>query len=67
MWDGAILEVWVRQAPVDGAANAAIVDHVARWLEVPRTRVRIVAGHASRSKTLDVEGVTTLPRPDTLL
>ena len=66
VWDGVILELWVRQAPVDGAANAAIVDHVAHWLKVPRSCVRIVSGHTSRSKRLDIEGVAGLPLPDTL-
>jgi uncharacterized protein YggU (UPF0235/DUF167 family) len=52
---------------VDGAANAAIVDHVAHWLKVRRSCVRIVSGHTSRSKLLDIEGVAALPLPDTLL
>jgi uncharacterized protein len=67
VWDGTILKVWVRQPPVHGDANAAIIDHVAHWLKVPRSYVRIVSGHTSRSKLLDIEGVVTLPPSDTLL
>lgn len=67
VWDGAILKVWVRQPPVHGDANTAIIDHVAHWLKVPRSCVRIVSGHTSRSKLLDIEGVVTLPPSDTLL
>ena len=43
--------------PVDGAANAALVDLLAGSLGVPRRAVRIVAGASSRSKTVDVDGV----------
>ncbi|HXQ44064.1 MAG TPA: DUF167 domain-containing protein [Acidimicrobiales bacterium] len=63
-WDGTRLELWIRQPPVDGAANAATVDEVARWLGIPRRLVRIVAGHTSRTKIVEVGGVDALPRPD---
>ena len=43
--------------PVDGAANAALVELLAESLGVPRRAVRIVAGESSRSKTVDVDGV----------
>jgi uncharacterized protein YggU (UPF0235/DUF167 family) len=61
------LELWVRQAPADGAANAAVIDHVAHWLKVPRSSVRLVSGGASRSKRLDIEGMAVLPLRDTVL
>jgi uncharacterized protein YggU (UPF0235/DUF167 family) len=66
IWDGTTLNLWVRQPPVHGDANAAIIDHVAQWLKVPRRCVRIVSGHTSRSKLLGIEGVATLPPSDTL-
>jgi len=63
-WDGTRLELWVRPPPVDGAANAATVEEVARWLGIPKRLLRIVSGHTSRTKILDIEGVDALPPPD---
>jgi len=64
VWDGARLELWIHEAPVDGAANAATVEDVAGWLGVPRRLVRLVSGATSRTKVLEVEGVSALPPPD---
>ena len=45
-------------APAErGRANAALEKLVAEALAVPRASVRIVAGHASRSKIVEVEGL----------
>ena len=54
---GGALKVRLQAPPVDGAANAALVDLLAESLGVPRRAVRIVAGASSRSKTVDVDGV----------
>ena len=45
-------------APVDGAANAALIALVARRFGVPRRAVRIVAGETARLKRLHVAGDT---------
>ncbi len=63
-WDGTRLELWIHQPPVDGAANAAVIEEVARWLGLPRRTVRLVSGQTSRTKTLEIEGVSALPAPD---
>jgi uncharacterized protein YggU (UPF0235/DUF167 family) len=56
--------VWIRQAPVDGAANRATIDEVAAWLGVARRTVSIVSGHTARTKMVAVDAVATLPPPD---
>jgi uncharacterized protein len=66
-WDGKVLELWISRPPVHGAANASIIDMVAHWLDIPRSSVRVVSGHTSRSKLLEVEGVAVTPPPETLL
>jgi uncharacterized protein (TIGR00251 family) len=43
--------------PVDGAANAALIEFVAKRLKVAKNRVRVVGGLASRRKVLEIEGV----------
>lgn len=56
--DGA-LKVRLHAPPVEGAANEALVTFLAEQLAVARRDVRIVTGIASRTKTIEVQGVTT--------
>lgn len=51
------LKVGLHAAPVDGAANAALVELLAQALGVARADVRIVRGERSRQKTIEVSGV----------
>jgi uncharacterized protein len=56
MRDGRIL-VRVTAAPVDGAANDAVVATIAAALDLPRRAVRVVHGGTSRNKTIEVAGL----------
>jgi uncharacterized protein len=47
--------VRVAAPPVDGAANAALVELLADVLGVPRRYVHVVAGASSRSKVVEIE------------
>ena len=60
--DGALL-VRLAAAPVDGAANAELIDVLARALDVPKRSIEIVAGDRSRSKRVRVDG---MPAPAVL-
>src|SRR5262250_848156 len=42
--------------PVDGKANDALIAFVAEELKLPRSRVALVSGTTSRSKTLRITG-----------
>jgi uncharacterized protein (TIGR00251 family) len=53
---GAIV-IRVTAPPVDGKANAALCAFVAARAGVPRSRVHVVRGTASRDKVVRVEGV----------
>jgi uncharacterized protein (TIGR00251 family) len=55
--DGRLL-VRVSAAPVEGAANDALVALLAKVLAVPKRSIRIVAGERSRQKRIAVEGIT---------
>jgi uncharacterized protein len=48
------LEVWVAARPVEGAANAAVLEAVAEHLGVRLGAVRLVAGARSRRKLVEV-------------
>jgi uncharacterized protein (TIGR00251 family) len=54
--DGA-LRVRLTSPPVDGAANAALVELLAETLDVAKRSVHIVAGASSRTKVVDVDGL----------
>lgn len=55
--DGSI-KAWVTASPTDGQANEAICELVAKCLDIAKSRVSLVKGQTSRSKTLGVEGLT---------
>ena len=52
-----ILRVRVAAAPVDGAANAALIRVLAASLDVPPSAIRVVAGGTSRRKVIEVDGI----------
>jgi uncharacterized protein (TIGR00251 family) len=53
---GAALKIRLAAPPVDGKANAALIDFLAERLHLPRGRVTLVTGATSRQKVLRVEG-----------
>ena len=55
--DGA-LKLGVTAPPEDGRANVAVTILLADVLEIARSRVRVVRGSASRSKTIEIEGLS---------
>ncbi len=51
---GAVLKLQVAAAPVDGAANDAVVALLADWLGVSRREVSVVQGQRGRDKVIEV-------------
>jgi len=49
-----LLRIRVTAPPVDHKANDAVVRFLARLLGVPRSRIRIVAGHTHRNKLVAI-------------
>jgi uncharacterized protein (TIGR00251 family) len=52
------LRVRLTAPPVDGAANEALVELLAERLGVPKRAITIVSGATSRTKLVEVEGMT---------
>jgi len=46
--------VHVHARPVEGKANEELVQILSDYFGVPRSAVRIVCGHTSRSKTVEI-------------
>lgn len=55
---GDALKVRLTAPPVDGAANEALVELLAATFSIPARAVTIVAGSSSRTKVVELEGVT---------
>jgi uncharacterized protein (TIGR00251 family) len=55
---GEALKVRLGAPPVDGAANEALVALLAHELGVSKRAIRIVSGAASRSKLVQVDGIS---------
>jgi uncharacterized protein len=55
---GDALKVSLTAPPVDGKANEACVDFLAKLLKVPKSSVSIAAGQTSRNKVVKVVGVS---------
>lgn len=56
--DGSKLKIYVTTAPEGGKANDAVVALLAKSLGIAKSHIRIVRGHKSRDKLLDIEGLT---------
>jgi uncharacterized protein (TIGR00251 family) len=57
MHDGRI-KIAVTAPPVDGEANAAVIELLARRLGIARGNIEVVAGASSRRKTIKIANVT---------
>lgn len=56
--EGLTVEVALAAPPVDGAANEALVETLAAALSVGKQSVRLVQGAGSKSKVVEVLGLT---------
>ncbi|HEX8704530.1 MAG TPA: DUF167 domain-containing protein [Myxococcaceae bacterium] len=52
-----LLKIQLAAPPVDGEANAALVEFLGKLLGVPRRQVSLIAGDASRRKRVAIQGV----------
>jgi uncharacterized protein (TIGR00251 family) len=62
--DGTV-KVRLKAPPVEGKANQALIEFMAQILEVPKSRVEIVAGETGRDKlvsVLDIDAETAHKR-----
>ena len=60
---GERLRVRLQAPPVDGKANAALVEFIAEAFGVPRARVTIEHGLAGRDKRVRIAGAPAVPEP----
>ena len=56
---GQALKIALAAPPVDGKANAALVEFLADTLDIPKSSIEIVMGLSSRGKTVLVRGASS--------
>ena len=54
MLDGS-LTVWVAAPPVEGKANAVVVEVLAKYLKVPKSAVMIKSGLSGKRKLIEIK------------
>jgi uncharacterized protein (TIGR00251 family) len=52
------IKVAVTSPPVDGAANKAVVELIAKHFGISRSQIEVTSGHSSRRKRVQVMGVS---------
>jgi len=55
---GDAIKIRLAAPPVDGAANEELVSFLSNIFAVARKSVRILAGETTRSKLIEIEGIT---------
>lgn len=53
--DGSFV-AFLRQKPVDGAANIALVELLSDYFDTPRNQIKIVTGNSGRRKIVQIGG-----------
>lgn len=48
------LRVHITAAPVDGAANDAVIRALADYFDVPKSQIKIIRGATSRNKVVEL-------------
>lgn len=57
-WLGETLKIAVTTAPERGKANAAVEALLAEALDLPKSAVSVAAGHTSKTKQVEIIGLT---------
>lgn len=55
--DDGTIKVRLTAAPVDGKANQALIEFLAKALDVKTNQVEIVAGHTGKDKLITITGL----------
>jgi len=55
IWDGSIIMASISARAQEGQANKQLIEVLADLFEVPKTRVRLIAGNTAPHKRLEVD------------
>jgi len=51
-------KIFVHSPPIDGKANAAVVEVLAKHFKVAKSNVKIISGEKSRNKIVEIDALT---------
>jgi uncharacterized protein (TIGR00251 family) len=60
-WHEQELKIRLAAPPVDGAANMALIEAIAKWFKVKKSYIEIRTGHNSRHKHLVIQQPNLIP------
>jgi len=58
---GDTLKIKVHAPPVGGAANEELIGILSEELGIKKSAIKIIRGHSSRDKVVEIEGIDSLP------
>ncbi|HEX4975408.1 MAG TPA: DUF167 family protein [Pseudomonadales bacterium] len=58
---GEALKIRLTAPPVDGKANAALLEFLSAYFSVPLSSLTLQSGHTARIKRVKIEGLDRLP------
>lgn len=47
-------EVWIKEPPIQGRANEAVIKELAKYFGISLSRFKIIAGRANRQKVIKI-------------
>jgi uncharacterized protein len=56
---GESLKIRLKAPPVEGKANAALINYLAEVLDIPRRKITLLSGQTSRQKRVLIRGITS--------
>ena len=48
-------EVWVKEKPIKGQANRAVISALVKYLNIDRTKIRLIKGGKTRNKIFEIK------------
>jgi uncharacterized protein (TIGR00251 family) len=48
-------EIWVKEKPIKGQANQAVIDALTNYFQVPCQKIRLIKGWQERNKIFEIK------------
>ncbi len=59
-WENERLRIRVRGVPEKGIVNENLITFLAKELGIAKSKIKILSGHTSRLKRIEIEGVSSI-------